>query len=223
MAIRQKISVLVSLLLLIPIISIQKRIDLTRGDFHAIHALSDLPSGPLLRIAALEYKSVMADLLWLRAVQLLDEASGPRYDRFYEITDRVTDLDPLFSPPYLTGGIALSFLAKKVSLSNAILEKGTKNDLPRWEIPFYLGFNYLYHLNDPVMAARYMEQASKLPGSPEYLPLLVARLYRQGDNHQTAVLFLKGVYLTTHDEKIKEKIAERIIEIEKEMAGHVPQ
>jgi hypothetical protein len=48
--------------------------------------------------------------------------------------------------------------------------------------------------------------------------LLTARLYAKGKDPQTAILFLKGVYLSTKDEKMREKITERIAEMEKEIA-----
>jgi hypothetical protein len=221
---RREAVLLSPIALILLIFFLQKNIDLTRKN--AIQAgLETLPSGAVLRVMALEFKEVTADFLWLRAVGLLDKKELPdpfRYQRFYDITDRVTDLDPLFSSAYEAGGVILSVLAKNPFLSNALLEKGMQNQVSIWQLPFYMGFNYAFLLNDSVRAAHYMELASKIEGHPPYLPLLTARLYNQGGNRETAILFLKGVLLTVKDKQTKKAIANQIIAIEKELETPSP-
>lgn len=207
------------------VVLLQQRIDSRRGRFQKIESFNYLPSGEYLRISTLEFKEATADLLWLRAIQFASgkDPSGRDYDWFYGVIDRVTDLDPKFSYAYQIGGVVLSVLSDHVDQSNKLMEKGLKNDLTDWQIPFHLGFNYLYHLKDNLKAAQYMEMAAKTPGSPAYLPLLAARLYTKGGERQTALLFLEGMYRSTRDERVKERIAERIEEIlkeEKQKGGH---
>ena len=197
------------------LILLQQKIDLKRGAFQRIERFDYLPSGPYLRMAALEFKEAAADLLWLQAIQFVGnkDPSGRDYNWFYNVIDRVTDLDPKFAYSYQLGGIVLSVLSDHVDLSNALLEKGLKHNPNDWQIPFHLGFNYLYHIQDPLKAAQYMEIASKLEGSPPYLPLLTARLYKEGGEKQTALIFLEGMYRASKDEKIRERIAQRIDDI----------
>lgn len=199
----------------------QKKINLSRGEFQEIESLDYLPSGDYLRIVTLEYKELTADLLWLKAIQFVGRSDNSKkgYGWFYRAIDRVTDLDPHFGYAYQLGGITLSVLSDHVELSNAILEKGLKNVPNDWQIPFYLGFNYLYYLKDPLKAAFYMEKASRLEGRPDYLPLLTARLYKQGGASETALLFLEGVYRDSKDEKIREAIRRRAEDILKEQRG----
>jgi tetratricopeptide (TPR) repeat protein len=194
---------------------LQRRIDAQRGEFHEIEAFDFLPAGKYLRLAALEYKEVAADVLWLQAIQYVGgrDPSGQGYEWFYGVLDRVTDLDTRFAYAYYFGGIVLSVLSDHVDLSNAILEKGLKNTPDNWQIPFHLGFNYLFHLHDPLKAAQYMEKASKLEGHPAYLPLLTARLYKKGQDTETALAFLEEMYNHTDDEKIREKLIQRMKEI----------
>jgi hypothetical protein len=194
------------------IVLLQQRIDAQRGTFQKIEEFSYLPSGPYLRVAALEYREVAADILWLQAIQFVGgkDPSGLGYEWFYGVLDRVTDLDPRFTYVYQFGGIVLSVLSDHVELSNAILEKGLQNSPDSWQIPFHLGFNYIYHLHDPLKAARYMEKASNIEGHPSYLPLLTARLYSAGEDPKTALAFLEGMYRTTRDEKVKEALVKRM-------------
>lgn len=196
---------------------LQQRIDLRRGAFQKIESFYYLPSGDYLRMVSLEFKEATADLLWFRALQFVSgkDPSGRGYDWFYQVMDRATDLDPKFAYAYQVGGITLSVLSDHVDLSNALLEKGVRNNPDDWQIPFNLGFNYMYHLKDNLKAAQYMERAARIQGSPKYLPTLAARLYHKVGEKQTALIFLEGIYRSTQDEKMKERIAQRIEEIMK--------
>jgi hypothetical protein len=194
------------------VVLIQQRIDRQRAAFQNVQSFSYLPSGRYLRVAALEFREVTADILWFRAIQFVGgrDPSGLGYEWFYGVLDRVTDLDERFAYVYQFGGVVLSILSDHVDLSNAILEKGLKNVPTSWQIPFDLGFNYLYHLHDPLRAAHYMEIASRLDGHPPYLPFLAARLYQAGEDFDTGLLLLEALYRTTTDERTKEAIVEKI-------------
>jgi len=202
---------------------LQRGIDFKKDAFHTVKQFDYMPSAPFLKVAAMEYKEVTADFIWLQAVQLIAKSRVGEYtgahnlDWFYKTMDLVTDLDPLFSSAYQVGGVVLSVLSDDVDSSNILLNKGMRYNPTDWHLPFYLGFNYMYHLQDNLKAAQYMEKASQIEGHPVYLPLLTARLYTNGKDPQTALLFLKGVYLTTQDEKMREKLGERISELEKEL------
>ncbi|MBI3359121.1 MAG: hypothetical protein HY037_06060 [Nitrospirae bacterium] len=216
-----KTSVIALSLLLTVVVCLQQKIDLSRNKLQAIDSFSHIPPSHIVKFAALEFKEVTADILWLRAVQFLGDrkTTTPRYDLFYKIIDLVTDLDPRFTFAYQAGAIALSVLSDNVHLSNPLLEKGMHENPYDWQLPFYLGFNYMYHLKNPLKAAYYMAHAGKLEGCPEYIPLLAAHLYNKGGEPETAILFLKGIYLTTRDEKTRKQIAERIAKMEKELVS----
>jgi len=197
----------------------QQQIDSKRS---VAHRTEYLPSGPFLRVASLEYEDVLADIFLLQAIQLIGKKSsatkGSRApDRIYDLLDRATDLYSRFFMAYQTGGIALSVLLDRPDLSTALLKKGFENIPDDWHLPFYMGFNYMYFDHNSAQAAFYMEQASRFPGRPPYLHLLVARLYSEGDSPQTAILFLRGVYSTTKDETMREEIMEKILDLERKI------
>ena len=202
--------------------SLQQQIDLKRGLAHRLEGYYPLPPGYIIRATALEYKVAVSDILWIQGIHLIGMADTGKKEigesiRIYELFDRSTDLDDRFLEAYKVGGIVLSILFDRSDLSNALLKKGFQKFPTDWQLPFYIGFNYMYHLKDSLKAAQYIEHASKIEGRPASLPFLAATLYANGNDPQTAILFLKGVYLTTKDEKMREKIAERIAEIEKNL------
>jgi hypothetical protein len=134
--------------------------------------LEYLPKGEYLRIAALGYRQVIADLIWLKAVYHFGERKQTKagYRWVYHAVDVLTDLDPKFAMAYYAAGTILGVWSGQINESIAILEKGMRHNSDMWQLPFVIGYDYYYELCDPVRAAGYFRQASLLPGAPDYLP-----------------------------------------------------
>lgn len=167
-----------------------------------------IPTGKILKPLTLGYDQLIADLLWIRAVNYI----GTHYitDRYYpwlyHILDIVTTLDPKFIQPYMIGGVILSWETNQIDNSNKLLIKGMEHNPDVWQFPFYLGFNHFYYLNKYDEAAKYISIASKLPGHPAYLPLFAATLHSKSGDIQTAITFLREIYKNTTDENIRKEI-----------------
>ena len=67
-----------------------------------------------------------------------------------------------------------------------LLRRGIEHHPDEWRNRFYLGFNYFFYLGENAAAAEALEHASKLPGSPRYLPRLVARLRSESADEEAA-------------------------------------
>ncbi len=177
--------------------------------------LSYLPKGEHLKVAVLGYDQVVADLLWLKAVQHFSgrQQTSENYVWAYHATDVVTDLDPKFTFAYKAAGTILGVWANRVDESILILKKGITNNPDEWELHFVLGYDYFYELCDRATAAEYMRQASVLPGAPDYLPRLAARMTVDAGNADTALEFLGRLYAQTQDPQMRESLAQRIKEV----------
>ncbi len=213
-----KISIFILLTIIaVSIFIVQKEIDSKRGELSRIEEFTYLPKGEYLRPFTMGYEQLTADILWLQAIQYIGEKKQTTtgFKWLYHVLDIVTTLDPKFEYVYLFGGLALTLDLKAgtITESNLLLEKGIKNNPIAWQIPFYLGFNHFYYLDDPVKAAHYIEKASLLQGSPPYLPKLAARMYAEAENPETAISFLSKIYESAQDERIKEDLLERIKEL----------
>lgn len=176
-----------------------------------------LPRGEVLRPALLGYHHLGADVLWLRAIQVLGdrEVRDKDYEWLYHALDVITTLDPQYEYAYEAGGTVLAELTSRVDLSNQLLEKGVVPNPNSWRIPFRLGFNYFVHLGDSLRAAKYMAQAAKVPGSfpigpPAYTARLASRLYVQGKNPEVALEFLEAMLEQTTDEPVREQLLRRM-------------
>lgn len=206
-------------LIFLAIILFQTQIDKIKANYSKIEEMKYLPSGQFLKGAALAYDELFADFLWIKAVVYFGEQyqKDKNYKWLYHLLDIVVTLDPYFEYPYEFGGIALAYWTKDVSHSIRLLKKGMLN-IPKthpryWTIPFFLGFNYMYYKKDFATAARYLEEATKYPGHPQYLPFLVTRLYTNAKDPEIAIKFLMEIDRTTNNEKVKKDIKKRIKEV----------
>ena len=188
-----------------------------------LQKLTYLPSGDYLRMASLGYRELAADLLWLQAIQVMGERklSEEAGHWLYQAVDRITTLDPKFVRAYEAGSHALCILVVLPEQSNRLLEKGMRHNPQEWKLPFLLGMNYYFELADDEKAAEVMAQASRLPGAPESLVRLAAKLFVSAKSPQQAVELLAKVYEETSDEnvrkmleiRLKESIVERDLQI----------
>ncbi len=186
-----------------------------KGSEQQIEEFMLLPKGEYLKPAVIGHEQLVGDIIWLRTIQVIGEkvVTPQGYDWVYHALDIVTTLDPKFAYAYQLGGVTLSALGNRPDLSNMLLEKGVRENPEVWQIPFYIGFNNFFYLNDYEAAAEYMDKASKLPGHPAYLPKLAARLYVQAGNPDVALEFLARMHKDTDDEKVKLALEQRIKEV----------
>jgi hypothetical protein len=177
-----------------------------------------LPEGPYLKVAVLGYRQITADLIWLKAIQHFGERrqTPEGYRWAYHAVDVLTDLDPQFALAYQVAGTILGVWANLPHESIAILSKGMANHPGIWQFPFYLGYDYFYELHDPLAAAKYFRIAAGLPGSPEYLPRLAARMTVEAGDPDAALEFLLRLYAKLEDDadsRLREGLAARIREV----------
>lgn len=192
-----------------------------------LQQLTYLPSGDYLRIASLGYRELAADLLWLQAIQVMGEhkLSEETGRWLYHALDRITTLDPKFVRAYEAGSHALCTLVVLPEESNRLLEKGMQHNPQEWKLPFLLGINYYFEMADDEKAAEAMAKAARLPGAPESLARLAAKLFVSARSPQQAVELLAKVYEETSDEnvrkmletRLKESIVERDLQILEEV------
>ncbi len=174
------------------------------------------------RVLALEYDGLLADFQFLKLVTFIGERvlqqekmSEKDWDYVAAALESITHLDPYFLDPYLLGESLLTWEAGRIEEANQLLEKGMRHREGDWQMPFFIGFNYFYFLKDYERGAEYLMQASKLPGSPAFLPNLAARLGYYGKKTKTAVVFLKSIHAQTSDPKVRHYMEARITALER--------
>jgi hypothetical protein len=169
-----------------------------------------LPDGKALRVLSLGFDRLVADLFWLRTVYYIgdDRSFRAGYPAAERLAMLVTDIDPEFRTVYVLMSGALSGLARDPEAATRLLEKGVAH-VEYWKLHFLLGFNYFIERLDFPAAARQMQIAAGMEGSPVYLPLLASRLYAQGGDPETAIAFIRARLAEEQHEDTRKALEKR--------------
>lgn len=167
------------------------------------------------RPALLGYDALAADVVWLQAIQYVGDQMAARRDLvgLYPLLDAVTELDPKYQVVYYLGGTALVALDRRPDEAVRLLEKGRRALPDDWQVPFLLGYTYLFYYQDYAAAARYIEEAAARVGRPTYLTALAARLHAQAGSPDAALAFLDRMRRQTTDPAVRAGIEERMAEV----------
>ena len=178
--------------------------------------LSFLPSGKIQRVALGYLKQLGGEILFIKSNVFLGGVKPGRnpYDYADPLTKHLkgaTELHPDFSDTYFLCNASLPYIGPEYALkANKILEKGmeTMPDNILW--PFFIGFNYFYHLNEPIEAAKYLKIASEKPEAPKWLAHLASSLLAKGGNIKTGIIWLRGMVATEEDDGQRKRYQESL-------------
>jgi len=166
-----------------------------------------IPSGKYLKRVSFGYQSAMADTIYLWAIQYYSDTSIPnRYQNLDHIFSIISELDPLYEDPYLTGALIAVYEARDPDLAFKILDRGMRQNPGKWLFPFEAGHYALLFKKDYALAQKYFERAMNLPGAPPMARRLYANAAFHSQDLDTAWRTWLDVYQTASDERIK-KIA----------------
>lgn len=161
------------------------------------------------------FRNLLSDVVWLEAVQVSGSKvmTPARYDRMVVLVDAVVNFDPRFRVAYLLGGLILGESTPHAHAAIRLLERGRDTFPADWRFPFYIGYTRYFSLGEPAEGGRSMMAASRLPGSPEYLPRLAARMLAEGRDPGTALSFLKVMIDQETDPSRKKILVRRALEV----------
>lgn len=178
-----------------------------------------VPDPQVARVASLGFHNVVSDYHWLQALQIVGGARsdpaqhGPLVGKLIDV---VTTLDPWVDHPYRFATLWMTDSLESVRKADAIMDRGIAHHPDEWRNPFYQGVNRLLFLADEAGAAESLYKASTLPGSPRYLPRLVARLRAGEGGLDAAASLLSDLVRTTEDPFARAEYEKGLDEIETE-------
>lgn len=132
------------------------------------------------------------------------------YDLLSDLLFTVVRFDPRFVIPYHLGGILLGESADHGGAALDLLARGERQFPADWRIPFYAGYVHYFSLGNPEAGGMALLRATRIPGSPEYFPLLASRMLSEGNRPETALEFLRGMRDRETDPRRKASLEERI-------------
>lgn len=178
-----------------------------------LHEKLYLPSGKFVKEMSISYREVVADVLWMSAIQYYGDFRKGNHDlRYFRgLIDLVTTLDPHFSFAYRFGALVISEDTGALEEGMDLLKLGMARNPRSWQLPFEVGFLNYVNGGDRQVAGRYFELASKMPGAPESTERFAAFVYSKAGDRESSMRIWEEYMETTDNPHLKE-LAERYIE-----------
>ena len=182
-----------------------------RGAGEAVKADSVLyvQSPAALQRLSLSYRSIVADLYWIRAIQLygdtrLGHTADYSYALLYPLLELTTTLDPYFDVAYQFGALYLAERPPggpgRPDLAIKLLQKGIEVQPDDWRLHQAVGFVYYWSYRDYAKAAEWFSRASHLPEAPNWMEALAAVTLAEGGNRKSSRLLWQQIQKTATDE-----------------------
>ncbi len=172
---------------------------------------------------SLGYRSLLADLYWIRAVQYYgrrEEAARRqvRYKNLAALLDITTTLDPEMIDVYRAGS---SFLAEPEPIgagqpeqSLKLLDKGISFYPADWRLRFDKGFVYFWALKDFRKAGEVWLEASRISGAPPWMEGLAAMALSRGGEVETARALWERQYQNSSNREVKENAKNHLLSMQ---------
>ena len=99
-----------------------------------------IPSGKHLKLASFGYNTLMADLIYLWAIQYFsDQTIWDRFENLEHVFSIISELDPIYYDPYDVGSLIAYYDAKDLDLALRILDLGMEKNPDQWIFPLQAG------------------------------------------------------------------------------------
>jgi tetratricopeptide (TPR) repeat protein len=164
-----------------------------------------LPEGPYLRALAFGHEETLADLLYIWAIQYYSNYEDSTRHEYLDRVFRgaITELDPLFTEPYLVGAMIMTLEARRRDEALALYDKGLENMPGNWEIAYWAGWE-CYFARDYLGARRYWLRAAGSDGAPPWFSRLAARMLEKAGDLESAVAEYRALMENARDEETRE-------------------
>lgn len=176
---------------------------------------------PYIEKMSFGFSEVIADSLWIRALQDFDYCDQEVAERIcrgkswlFKMLDAVTNLSPNFRVAYSAGALALTVIITDVDGATKIFEKGIAAFPNDWPILYRAAYHYLYELNDKKRAAELLIRAGDNGASP-WVYTLAGRLYSDVGSFELAEVVLQDMINTEQDPVLIKRLQDKIESMKK--------
>jgi tetratricopeptide (TPR) repeat protein len=166
-----------------------------------------IPSGKYMKYASLGYSALLADIIYLWAIQYYSNYDiADRFDHMEHIFSIIAELDPNYLDPYEVGAVIAAYEANDLNLAFKLLDMGLDKNPDQWLFPFTAAHLAQMRGKDFEVARRYYKKAMAIEGAPGQTERLYANAAFMTMDYEAAWQSWLEIYQTTEDERVK-KIA----------------
>ena len=169
-----------------------------------------LPNGKHLRLMSLGQAPLLADLIYIWAIQYY--SNYERADRYRYVEhvfgEVIAELDPHYVDAYWLGALILTVEAGDLDAGLRLLDKGIENNPDQWILP-YLAAWESYRVGDYARAAGYFARAADVPGAPPAVLRMRAGMFSKAGDLSTALQLWREVLDDPRADPATTAIAER--------------
>jgi len=181
-------------------------------------------NGNTAKRLSLSFNGLVADWYWMRSLQyvgrkvltlpegaMLDRLGSANLKLLPALLDTATSLDPQFMEPYEYGAIVLP--VADVDAAIRLTKKGIAANPSAWRLYHHLGYIY-WQRGDLATAAETYGAGGQIPGAPEWMTAMKAKMLADGGGRATAREIYSRMYEGSTDEKVKEMAQLRLLQLD---------
>lgn len=177
---------------------------------------------PFLKIFSGEFKGILADFLIINLssyyggiIMEKKEAIEKEFQYMYRVLKSASALDPYYFDTYYFTQSILAWDARMPDKAIEILKIGSEKRKDDWIIPYWIGFNYYYFLQDKKNASLFFKDASLRPNASDLIASMAIISEYEGGETEMAILFLEDMIKRTDDEYKRSKFIIRLDALKK--------
>ena len=173
-----------------------------------------VPSGQYLKFATFGNSSLLADLIFVWAIQYYSDYTIPdMYEYLDHIFSIINELDPSYLDPYDIGAVIAAYEAQDLDLALKILDRGLEKNPEEWLFP-YMAAHYAQMIKkDHKLAQEYYKKAMNIEEVPPIVERLYANAIFKSMDYKRALQTWLEIYKTAKDERTKKIASNHIYNI----------
>jgi tetratricopeptide (TPR) repeat protein len=171
-----------------------------------------MPNGKYLKAISLGHAPLLADFVYLWAIQYYSDYNQADRYRYVEhvFGDVIAELDPGYIDPYWLGALILTTDGQDEEAGLRLLDRGFEKNPSEWILPFLAGWE-CQRVGQFDRAAAYFDRAAKAPGAPPELFRMKAGMTARTGNLREAIARWRDVLDDPRNNAESRAIAERQI------------